>query len=68
MAKLIQKTVGFCRLGGPSWHNFLLFFGCLFQDRFLIALGSVLGSILELGSQMGSMLRGLGGAFSKGFW
>ena len=32
-------------LGGPSWGNFLMFLGCLFQDRFLIVLGSVLGSI-----------------------
>ena len=30
---------------GPSWGNFLMFLGCLFQDRFLIVLGSVLGSI-----------------------
>ena len=32
-------------LGSPSWGNFLMFLGCLFQDRFLIVLGSVLGSI-----------------------
>ena len=32
-------------MGGPSWGNFLMFLGCLFQDRFLIVLGSVLGSI-----------------------
>ena len=30
---------------GPSWGNFLIFLGCLFQDRFLIVLGSVLESI-----------------------
>ena len=30
---------------GPSWGNFLMFLGCLFQDRFLIVLRSVLGSI-----------------------
>ena len=33
--------------GGRSWHHFLIFLECLFQDRFLIVLGSVLGSILE---------------------
>ena len=31
--------------GGRSWHHFLMFLGCLFQDRFLAVLGSVLGSI-----------------------
>ena len=30
---------------GPSWGNFLMFLGCLFQDRFLIVLRSVLESI-----------------------
>ena len=37
--------MNFHGLGGPSWRNFLMFLGCLFQDRFLIVLGSVLGSI-----------------------
>ena len=32
-------------MGGPSWGNFLMFLGCLFQDRFLIVLGSVFGLI-----------------------
>ena len=48
----LQKSSKTCRfsknfhgLGGPSWRNFLMFLGCLFQDRFLIVLGSVLGSI-----------------------
>ena len=33
--------------GGRSWHHFLIFLEWLFQDRFLIVLGSVLGWILE---------------------
>ena len=37
--------MNFHGLGGPSWGNFLMLLGCLFQDRFLIVLGSVLGSI-----------------------
>ena len=37
--------MNFHGLGSPSWGNFLMFLGCLFQDRFLIVLGSVLGSI-----------------------
>ena len=48
----LQKSLKTCRffmnfhgLGSPSWANFLMFLGCPFQDRFLIVLGSVLGSI-----------------------
>ena len=37
--------MNFHGLGSPSWGNFLMFLGCLFQDRFLIVLGSVLVSI-----------------------
>ena len=37
--------MNFHGLGSPSWSNFLMFLGCLFQDRFLIVLGSVLESI-----------------------
>ena len=49
--------------GGPSRHQFPMFFGCLFQDRFLIVLGSVLGSILEpLGLPNGVYVEGLGGS------
>ena len=32
-------------MGGPSLGNFLMFLGCLFQDRFLIVLRSILESI-----------------------
>ena len=38
--------------GGPSWPHFLMFLGCLFQDRFLIVLGSVFG--IDLGSILAS--------------
>ena len=49
-------------LGGRSWHHFRMFLGCLFQDRFLIALGSVLGSILEpFGFPNGVYVEGFGG-------
>ena len=49
--------------GGPSWPNFPLFFGCLFQDRFLIVLGSVLGSIWEpFGLPNGVYVEGFGGS------
>ena len=34
--------------GGRTWHHFLMFLGYLFRNRFLIVLGSVLGSIWEL--------------------
>ena len=44
--KNLQVLMNFHGLGSPSWGNFLMFLGCLFQDRFLIVLGSVLGSIL----------------------
>ena len=33
--------------GVRSWYDFLKFLGCLFRDRFLIVLGSVLEVILE---------------------
>ena len=49
--------------GGPSWLHFPMFLGCLFQDRFLIVLGSVLGSILEpFGLPNGVYVEGFGGA------
>ena len=39
-----------------------MFFGCLFQDRFLIVLGSILGSILEpSGFPNGVYVGGFGG-------
>ena len=49
--------------GGRSWHHFLIFLGCLFQDRFLIVLGSVLGSILEpFGFPNRVYVKGFGGS------
>ena len=49
--------------GGRSWHHFLIFLGCLFRDRFLIVLGSVLGSMLELsGLPNGVYVEGFGGS------
>ena len=40
-----------------------MFLGCLFQDRFLIVLGSVLGSILEpFGLPNGVYVEGFGGS------
>ena len=49
--------------GGRSWHHFPLFLGCLFRDRFLIVLGSVLGSILEpFGLPNGVYVEGFGGS------
>ena len=66
IAKIIKNKQGFNELswfGGPSWHHFPLFFGCLFQDRFLIVLGSVLGSILEpFGLPNGVYVEGFGGS------
>ena len=50
IAKIIETQLFlmiFQGSGGRSWHHFLMFLGCLFQDRFLIVLESVLGSILE---------------------
>ena len=44
--------MNFHGLGSPSWSNFLMFLGCLFQDRFLIVLGSVFG--VDLGSILAS--------------
>ena len=44
-SKTYRFSLNFHGLGSPSWGNFLMFLGCLFQDRFLIVLGSVLGSI-----------------------
>ena len=50
-------------LGGRSWHHFPMFLGCLFQDRFLIVLESVLGSILEpFGLPNGVYVEGFGGS------
>ena len=47
--------------GGRSWPQFPLFFGCLFEDRFLIVLGSVLGSIWEpFGLPNGVYVEGFG--------
>ena len=49
--------------GGRSWHHFPLFLGCLFRDRFLIVLGSVLGLILEpFGLPNGVYVEGFGGS------
>ena len=49
--------------GGRSWHHFLIFLECLFQDRFLIVLGSVLGWILEpFGLPNGVYVEGFGGS------
>ena len=49
--------------GGRSWPHFPMFFGCLFQDRFLIVLGSVLGLILEpYGFPNGFYFEGFGGS------
>ena len=63
IAKNCKNTMvfnDFQRSGGRSWPHFPMFLGCLFEDRFLIVLGSVLGSILEpLGLPNGVML-GLG--------
>ena len=61
------KTNGFLMnfhgSGGRSWHHFRMFLGCLFQDRFLIVLGSVLGSILEpFGLPNGVYVEGFGGS------
>ena len=40
-----------------------MFLGCLFQDRFLIVLGSVLGTILEpFGFPSGVYVEGFGGS------
>ena len=50
--------------GGRSWHHFLMFLGYLFRDRFLIVLGSVLGSILEpFGLPNGVYVEGFGGVY-----
>ena len=58
-------------MGGPSWGNFLMFLGCLFQDRFLIVLGSVLESIwgpfwqynrTQIEEKTGLILRSIFGA------
>ena len=43
--KNLQVLMNFHGLGSPSWSNFLMFLGCLFQDRFLIVLESILDSI-----------------------
>ena len=58
--------------GGRSWHHFLMFLGFLFQDRFFMVLGSVLGSILEpFGLPNGVHVEGFGGIWGRfwdGFW
>ena len=61
------KTNGFLMnfhgSGGRGWHHFLMFLGCLFQDRFLIVLESVLGSISEpFGLPNGVYVEGFGGS------
>ena len=43
--KNLQVFNEFSRFGGSKLASFSYFWGCLFQDRFLIVLGSVLGSI-----------------------
>ena len=54
----------FLGLGVRSWHNFSMFLGCLFQDRFLMVLGSVLGSILEpFELPSGVEFEGFGGSY-----
>ena len=45
--KNLQFLMIFQGLGVRSWHNLSVFLGCLFQDRFLMVLGSVLG--IDLG-------------------
>ena len=66
IAKNIENTMvfnDFSRFGGRSWHHFLIFLECLFQDRFLIVLGSVLGWILEpFGLPNGVYVEGFGGS------
>ena len=42
-----------------------MFLGCLFQDRFLIVLGSVLGSIWGPGRVLGGSRAGLGQPCSR---
>ena len=55
--------------GGRSWHHFLMFLGCLFQDRFLIVLESVLGSISEpFGLPNGVYVEGFGGSVLGSFF
>ena len=49
--------------GARNRHHFRMFLGCLFQDRFLIVLGSVLGSIWEpFGLPNGVYVEGFGGS------
>ena len=49
--------------GARNRHRFCMFLGCLFQDRFLIVLGSVLGSIWEpFGLPNGVHVEGFGGS------
>ena len=50
IAKNIENLMvfnDFARFGGSKSVSFSYVLGCLFQDRFLIVLGSVLGSIWE---------------------
>ena len=49
--------------GARNRHHFLMFLGYLFRDRFLIVLGSVLGSIWEpFGLPNGVYVEGFGGS------
>ena len=51
--------------GARNRHHFGMCLGCLFQDRFLIVSGSVLGSILEpfaFGFPNGVYVEGFGGS------
>ena len=49
---------------GRIWYHFRMFLGCLLQDRFLILLGSFLGSILEtFGLPNGVKVVGVRGYF-----
>ena len=66
-SKTTLKTKWFLMIfqgsGGQNWLHFPLFFGCLFRDRFLIVLGSVLGSIWDpFGLPTGVYVEGFGGS------
>ena len=72
IAKNIEHTMifnDFQSSGDRSWHHFLIFWGCMLGDRFLIVLGSVLGSILEpFGFLNGVYVEGFGGLVWGRFW